>query len=961
MPQPPQTWGESAATPTAAQVGHLAAVPPHSAGARLSEAPPDADSRPGHARTLSAPPVRQLFNAHGWQLSFVAPTGRQAAPPTVQEDARRSLLEPEPPTAAPSASSASDESRRDADGSGGDDGAQQQKLVAADDAAHARRSLARASGPCRSAVVSALCVLCHACFGYAQLSGEQFDCPGHGASKRKCLQQYESQGVAQALLGVHLEYEARGLLAHTIGGAEELLCGTECPNPTVGVREPSESWSTPAYQPQPGPLVPLNLTDPMAYVCDALRCDTCVSVLGVQEWQACALDVEYTLLHMSYRYSVDELWSSEGPRDAHGAVTHPGRTAAALIFLFSFAWPHIKLLLLQLAFFLPLSSRARRNANFWLAFLGKWSLTDVIVMCVIIALFNISLAMPISQLWSEFVGTAADSCETFCADWSVAIDAGVNCTRVCLQLEEIVGDRLLSPSELEAGAVVVRLRMRGLDAMYAFCVAVVLSLTIGVLIEHLDDATRPDHGGGDGDGHGDADGDGHGDADAGQRDGVGAALLEAFRVGSDAAPAQQRSSSSFAAAAAGRGTETELQEASLHPTALSPGWMVSMLPPPPAAAAGAAGGDGAAGGGSGGGGSGSDGGEGSDGSGSVRVHDSPDRSRQSSEVTAQAGESGGSGEGGGDASGGSGGGGGSRGGDGDGALKATTTPAVAAWRVGGGFGIAWRWRDRRSWVHAAHVGAVALQLVLLLGAICTPMFLRRCRGVLARALDEHGINFDGTYNMVDMAQLAGQSGGLNYLMAATFWIFVIVGPMTRSLTVLALLLLPLSPRRQRALHGFSRHIAAYYAYEVLLVAVPVINIAFGPTTQHLLNDRNFPPCAELAPVYPDEGGVCFKINVLPQGGYQYAIGVMVLFVVAGFDGSPTHKYIHRRLFPRDAPPPTCGLPGCCTRRAATGPTPPTATAEAGAPEVRPEDGQGGWVRERPIPRQPSRLEELQDI
>ena len=93
---------------------------------------------------------------------------------------------------------------------------------------------------------------------------------------------------------------------------------------------------------------------------------------------------------MSYRYSVDELWSSEGPKDATtGAATHPGRTAAALIFLFSFAWPHLKLLLLQLAFFAPLSSRARRNANFWLAFFGKWSLTDVIVMCVIIALFTV--------------------------------------------------------------------------------------------------------------------------------------------------------------------------------------------------------------------------------------------------------------------------------------------------------------------------------------------------------------------------------------------------------------------------------------------------------------------------------------------------------------------------------------------------------------------------------------------
>ena len=44
--------------------------------------------------------------------------------------------------------------------------------------------------------------------------------------------------------------------------------------------------------------MPLNLTDPVDYVCNALKCDTCLSVMGVQNWQACALDFEYTLLHM---------------------------------------------------------------------------------------------------------------------------------------------------------------------------------------------------------------------------------------------------------------------------------------------------------------------------------------------------------------------------------------------------------------------------------------------------------------------------------------------------------------------------------------------------------------------------------------------------------------------------------------------------------------------------------------
>ena len=60
---------------------------------------------------------------------------------------------------------------------------------------------------------------------------------------------------------------------------------------------------------------------------------------------------------------------------------------------------------------------------------------------------------------------------------------------------------------------------------------------------------------------------------------------------------------------------------------------------------------------------------------------------------------------------------------------------------------------------------------------------------------------------------------MNYLMAGTFWVFVIVGPVSRSLSQLALLVLPLSRPRLRRLHQLSRHVSAYYAYEVLLVAV----------------------------------------------------------------------------------------------------------------------------------------------
>jgi len=50
----------------------------------------------------------------------------------------------------------------------------------------------------------------------------------------------------------------------------------------------------------PTPTPSLTLT--LILTLTLTRCDTCRSVFGLQTWQSCALDFEYTLLHMSYLY-----------------------------------------------------------------------------------------------------------------------------------------------------------------------------------------------------------------------------------------------------------------------------------------------------------------------------------------------------------------------------------------------------------------------------------------------------------------------------------------------------------------------------------------------------------------------------------------------------------------------------------------------------------------------------------
>lgn len=84
------------------------------------------------------------------------------------------------------------------------------------------------------------------------------------------------------------------------------------------------------------------------------------------------------------------------------------------------------------------------------------------------------------------------------------------------------------------------------------------------------------------------------------------------------------------------------------------------------------------------------------------------------------------------------------------------------------------------------------------------------------------------------------AGGLDILMAATFIIFIIAGPILRTLSLLALLLLPMPLERQRSVYLFSRRLVSYTAVECMLIATPLIGMAFGPMSEALLNDQVLP-------------------------------------------------------------------------------------------------------------------------
>ena len=126
-----------------------------------------------------------------------------------------------------------------------------------------------------------------------------------------------------------------------------------------------------------------------------LDCSSWTAPPALIRWRGRAS--RYTISRLYTHYSFEfrqtnfsfycDLWVSEfahvyEPSSPCGYYlkSYPGRPAAAALFSFSFVWPHLKLVLMHLFFYLPLPSAFRRNGNYWFAFFGKWSLTDVLTM-----------------------------------------------------------------------------------------------------------------------------------------------------------------------------------------------------------------------------------------------------------------------------------------------------------------------------------------------------------------------------------------------------------------------------------------------------------------------------------------------------------------------------------------------------------------------------------------------------
>ena len=103
----------------------------------------------------------------------------------------------------------------------------------------------------------------------------------------------------------------------------------------------------------------------------------------------------HVLETFTYGQSIYQLWIEHLP------LTY---ASAVLLVLFSAVWPHLKLVLLHVYYYLAFRSGPRRAALYWLGSLGKLSLADVCLVCFLFVVLNISQDLSAANLYALGLG-----------------------------------------------------------------------------------------------------------------------------------------------------------------------------------------------------------------------------------------------------------------------------------------------------------------------------------------------------------------------------------------------------------------------------------------------------------------------------------------------------------------------------------------------------------------------------
>lgn len=228
-------------------------------------------------------------------------------------------------------------------------------------------------------------------------------------------------------------------------------------------------------------------------------------VLGLDYDIPLGIDEQKDVQTFTYMFAIKELWTA---RDLPGKFLP--RSAAVLLIIFSGLWPHIKLLMLNLTWFLGRHKSRRTKILAWLAALGKWSLADVLVVCVMVGVLNLDWVVDpvaiktglIDHLPSilqivEGLYTTEQVCDKF-LKMDCAHQKRVANIAKCKACKGLVGEAFTHPEWARStgrkildgvstsGGGKATLRVVGMRGIYYFCGAVILSIFLSLAVDIFD-------------------------------------------------------------------------------------------------------------------------------------------------------------------------------------------------------------------------------------------------------------------------------------------------------------------------------------------------------------------------------------------------------------------------------------------------------------------------------------------
>uniref|UniRef100_A0A7S1Y4K2 Paraquat-inducible protein A n=1 Tax=Grammatophora oceanica TaxID=210454 RepID=A0A7S1Y4K2_9STRA len=226
--------------------------------------------------------------------------------------------------------------------------------------------------------------------------------------------------------------------------------------------------------------------------------------LGLPTTNHFYLDEDIDVRSFTYSYAITELWE---------AKFMPGkllpRLAAVLLIVFSGIWPHLKLLLLNLTFLFSTHTKRRSRILHWLGCLGKWSLADILVVCVMVGVLNLDWEVDPTLIKAGMVDnlpTIIDIIKQMYNSCDLCSQLlGYTCHKpplkhipYCSGCQGLVDIAFDQPSWAQttgktivngvrtSGGGLVDLRVVGMKGIYAFCSAVILSILLSLIVDILD-------------------------------------------------------------------------------------------------------------------------------------------------------------------------------------------------------------------------------------------------------------------------------------------------------------------------------------------------------------------------------------------------------------------------------------------------------------------------------------------